>query len=232
MSFVPLKIVMTLGSPIYATGQPLHLDALLSYLRIRHEPGQSHGPHAAAWEPGEADEPSLPLDRIRDGSRWWWRASAVEINGAGSRQFWGKRFDREHLAEIAMGKATQVVTSLGPLKDMKVPVEAVFLPSLTWYAVGERSRVYDGLRRLRFLGKKGSQGYGEITSLSVERVEVDLADFASDWVRIDGGTSRPARNLPAEWSRRHGLQVDGEITAPLRPPYWRRSESVVCRVAR
>lgn len=233
MSFAPLRITMTLGSPVYATGQPLHLDALLAYERVRHEPGRSHGPHGVAWEPSEAEEVPLPLDRMRDGPCWWWRASAVEIVGASSRQFWAKRFDREHLGEIAMGKATQVVTSLGPLKDMKVPVEAVFVPSLTWYAVGERSRVHDGLRRLRFLGKKGSQGYGEITSLSVARIsDVELPDFASDWLRIEAGAARPARNLPASWARTHGLKVDGEITAPLRPPYWRRAEAVTCRVAR
>lgn len=227
MSFEPLRITMTLGSSVYATGQPLHLDALLAFDRVRHEPGASHGPHLVAWEPSTEEEVSLPLARMEDGAgNWWYRASAVElVGGARSRQFWAKRFDRDHLAELAMGKATQVVTTLGPLKDMKVPVETVFLPQVVWFAVGNRGRVYRGLKRLRFLGKKAGQGYGAITALSVEVVEAsDL-----DWKREDG---RPARNLPTAWARERGLLVEGEISAPLRPPYWRKGKMVTCRVAR
>lgn len=230
MSFQPLRIAISLGSPIYLTGEPIHLDALLAFERVRHEPGRSHGPHAVAWEPTEEEEVSLPLAIIRSGRNWWYRASASFVeDGARSRQFWGKRFDRDHLGEIAMGKATQLVTTLGPFKDMKVPVECVHVPELVFYAVGERSRVRDGLKRMRFIGKKASQGYGLVTGLTVEVLDGTEDAFDLDVFREDHG---PARNVPAEWARGCGVVVEGEMRAPLRPPYWRKAEAVTCQVAR
>lgn len=112
--------------------------------------------------------------------------------------------------------------------------EVVMLPSVTWYAVGERDRVYRGLKRLKYLGKKGAQGYGLVTSLTVEKVASDPADWTLDWCRVDeeARVCRPARNVPAEWARVRGLRVEGEMTAPLRPPYWRKAEGACCRVAR
>lgn len=229
MSFGPLRVEIHLIAPLYLTGQPLHLDALLAFERVRHEPGRSSGPHSVAWEPTEAEEVSLPLAVLHDGPRWWYRCSAAWPTGTGSRQFWGKRFDGQHLDMVDMGKATQVVTTLGPFKAMKVPVEAAMVPSLVFWAIGERERVKRGLKRLRFLGKKGAQGYGEVSRVEVETVDAEPTIWDLDWRREDG---RPARNLPATWARERGLQVEGEITAPLRPPYWRRSEAVTCRVAR
>lgn len=230
MSFTPLRIVISLGSPLYLTGEPIHLDALLAFERVRHEPGQSHGPHVVAWEPTEAEEVSLPLAIVRSGGNWWYRASACFIEGgARSRQFWGKRFDRDHLGEIAMGKATQLVTTLGPFKDMKVPVECVHVSELVFYAVGERARVRDGLRRMRYIGKKASQGYGLVADLSVEALAGTEDAFELDLFREDRG---PARNVPAEWARGRGVAVEGEMRAPLRPPYWRQADAVSAMVAR
>lgn len=227
MSFKPLRIVLRMDGPVVDTGEPLHLDAILSYLRVRHEPGASHGPHGVAWEPAEAEEVSLPLATIRHGDLWWYRASAVRLVGARSRGFWVKRFDAENLDALNMGKATQIVTTLGPYKAMKVPQEIVHAPELVFWAVGERDRVYRALKRLRGVGKKTAQGFGIVGAVEVNALNLDPVVFDRDWRTED---CKPARNLPLAWARDRGLSFDGQVRAPIRPPYWRRG--VVTEVAR
>lgn len=220
-----------MAGPIYHTGQLIHLDALLLSERIRHTPGLSAGSHSAAWEPtaSDLDRITLPLAIERSGELWWYRASAVDLSdlkepAARSRQFWTKKFDRDYLTSLDLGKATQVVTTLGRYKEMKVPVEAVYVPALVFYAVGDRDKVYRGLKRLRSVGKKASSGYGEVQKVEVELLADNPAAFVSDWRREDG---RPSRNLPVVWAQEHGAIVTSQTVGPLRPPYWRKGDSVL-----
>lgn len=240
---VPLRITAELGAPLYGTGQPWHIDALLMFMRISVSSG-TPGPHSVAWEPDPHDAPGLPLARMRHGDRWWYRASAVFPPPGTSTNSWTKRFRRDRTDLLAMGKATQIVTTLGRYKDMRVPVEEVALSRLEFYAVGQRRPVWRLAKRITHLGKKGSQGYGVVARWKIESLGVDgewhaeigpgfrpadPATFDLDYRRADGG---PARNLPVEFCRERGIAVASRLPAPLRPPYWIRDERHLADVAR
>lgn len=221
----PLRIDLELGAPIVVSG-PVHFDALLAWAKVlvsttRRKPlGETVG-----WEPESTV--SLPLARMQHEAWSWWRASAVEPVGPRSRAFWTSKWEHAHEDRLDLGKASQVPLGMSALKDYKVPLEIVHMPRMTFWAVGDRPRVKDLLRRLPGVGKKVAQGYGVIRTYQVTRLEEDLESFDRDWRLGDS----PARNLPVEFCRVHKLQWSHTEQRPLLPPYWRMGSRHQAEVA-
>jgi CRISPR type IV-associated protein Csf3 len=228
-AWASLRVTLRLGAPVATSGDPIHLDSLLAWVRLHVVPSGLDHPHPAtsvAWEPDECI--SLPLARLRWEGHWWYRASAVTLDGMRSRVAWSKRWDREHEDRLDLGAARQLTLKLGRYKEYHVPMELIAVPALIWYAVGNYRLVRALVRRIPHVGRKASQGYGLVTGFSCERLADDPATFTRDW-RTDEG--RPARNVPAGFARERGLHLEGTRRAPVTPPYWRVLEPHVCEVA-
>ena len=219
-----LQVEFDIKSPVVFSGRPIHLDALLAFVAI----------HVAGYAkiPYEGREPSvparLPLARMEFDEFWWYRASAVYPPESVSRQTWVKRFDDEHLDRLDLGRATRVDVACGQYRGYRVPIEAILVPTLRFWAVGDRRRVWSLARRLRHIGKKPAQGYGRIAACRVEVLPNDPAEFNCDW-RAEANT--PARNLPVGFAESKGLDYCGTMPAPVGPPYWRVLEENITEVA-
>jgi CRISPR type IV-associated protein Csf3 len=240
---LPLRITAEMGAPLISTGQPWHLDGILLQTRISVGQG-TPGPHPIAWEPDPETAPKLPFAILRFGGRWWYRCSAVFPPPGSATNSWTKRFRRDRVDLLAMGKATQIVTTLGPYKDMRVPVEEVALDRLVWYAVGNRRDLWRLIKRTYHVGKKPAQGYGAIRRWTIESMgqdgewyaeeprdfrPADAVGFDLDFRRPDGG---PARNVPFDLCAELGIEAQGSLPASLIPPYWIRDERHLVDVAR
>jgi len=224
--FVPLRIVYKMGAPIYNTGFGIHFDSLISYVAV-HVAGYWNDAHPVGWEPRDEDVCALPLMRVKHGGRWWYRASCFYPEGVVSRLNWARKFDRENTDLLDLGKARKVTTSGGTWKDSFVPVEAVFVPEVEFWAVGAFRKVKALARRVKNIGKRGTQGYGVVRDFEITVVDQPDNVFDRDWRLPDG---RPARNMPMDYCQKIGLTVSGSKVAPITPPYWRVTESNVTDV--
>lgn len=215
MIFKPLEIRFRLSSPVVGT-DPIHLDALVASVMIHTCGMKARDNHGVGWEP--RDNLPLPLARYHWGEFWWYRASAVWPNGEGSRVSWVKRWEREYEDLLDLGKATQVVTSLGRYKEAHVPMELVYVPELVFFAVGDLGDMKHFCKKVKFVGKKSNQGYGFVEEVTIRALDIDMDGYTMDWCTEAG---RPARNMPVGFCEETGLNLIGKRLAPYRPPYWR-----------
>ncbi len=210
-----MRITFTMAAPVVFSGGPIHFDSLLSWVKIHRQPSTT-AELDAGQEPCECV--TLPLLRMRHGSAWWFRASAVVPLGVSSQQFWSKKFEHQHEDMLDMGKATQVPLTMGRFKETMGRLETVWMPELVFYAVGFRKNVNRLAKHITHIGKKASQGFGRVVEMKIETLPDPIDSFTSDWKTSDG---QPARNLPVEFARNHGLAIEKTCEAPVTPPYWR-----------
>lgn len=206
MSLKPLRITFDLdGSGIYYDPrEPTHLDGLLAWALA---PLSCVGEAPARDElPGEI---RLPLGRWAQGGTWGWCASALFPDGpqAESLQFWRKRF-RQSRAELATGAPN---LQSNTYRDYNMPLPLLLVPRMVAWALGDRKRIEDVLRRnVRHLGKKRAHGHGAVIAIRVEWCAEDYS------LARDG---RATRWLPSPAGVR--------IVRP-RPPYWNRIGALPC----
>lgn len=87
--------------------------------------------------------------------------------------------------------------------------QATVARAIEWYATGHADAVLDVMQSVRFIGKKRSAGYGEVTRWETEDGELDgLVGFASE----------PLRPIPtARWTE-GGDWIP--VEAAWKAPYW------------
>ncbi len=208
MSIQNLKITFHLdGTGVYYDPyEPIHLDALLAWaLMPFHRQKGSQAP-TRGEEP--IDVP-LPLDKWRIGGTWGWKASALFPEGATaeSLQYWRKRF-RQSRIEITSGSPN---LQNGTYREYNTPLPLLLCHRMVAYAVGDRGRVEQVLRKhVKYLGKKNAYGKGKILS-----VDTEIGEY--DWSMYKEGA--PTRFLPAP---------EGSRLVRPRPPYWNSYGRVLC----
>jgi len=203
----PLKIAFTLDGTglYYDPREPLHLDALLAWSLAPYHCG---GGEAPSRDEEPIDIP-LPLESWHIGGAWGWKASALFPDGdqAESLQFWRKKF-RQSRAELSSGTPN---LQNGTYREWNMPLPLLLVPRMIAWAVGDRKRVDQILRRhVKYLGKKRAYGKGRVTGICVEWCEEDhalsLAGRATRWLPAPNGT---------------------RLVRP-RPPYWNNLDRVKC----
>jgi|GEM_PF-1895086 len=199
-TFRPLKVTVTLdGTGIfYDKSEPPMLDALLEFFYARHARHQDR----VGNRDDKPDTISIPVDRHRfaDGS-WCWKASAFMPGGpvAETTRFIRSRFRRDRI-EITNGSPN---LTNGVYRDYNIPVPLILCRTMVAYCVGDRRKIRRELRReLKFLGKKGSDGFGKVVDVEVDVVDEDLS------MTKDG---KAMRYLP---------DPDGWRMVRMIPPYW------------
>lgn len=204
----PLKITFHLdGSGVaYDPAAPLHLDALLAWcLAPMHCKGD-----APSRDETPMDIP-LPIARWHMGGTWGWHASALFPEGitADGLRAWRKKF-RQHRAELAAGTPN---LQNATYREYNMPLPLLLCTSMTAYAMGKRSRVHQLCRRIKYLGKKRSQGHGVVVGVETEIIGEDFSLIR------DG---KAMRFLPCD---------SGTRFLRVRPPYWNRHERInVCEI--
>jgi CRISPR type IV-associated protein Csf3 len=208
MSINNLKITFNLdGTGVYYDpSEPIHLDALLAWALMPFH--RDNGSQAPTRNEEPFDVP-LPLDKWEINEAWGWKASALFPEGvtADSLQYWRKRF-RQSRIELTQGSPN---LQNGVYREYNVPLPLLLCHKMVAYAVGDRGRIDQILRKhIKYLGKKNAYGKGKVLSVSTEVVDFDY----SMWYN-----GNPMRWLPDD---------NGIRKVRVRPPYWNNCDRVLC----
>ena len=207
----PLKITAKLfDGRIATTDGYLPLDSILAAAWMK----KNHPEKYYNVDPSidEMSIPDLPLKKLDSDI---YAASFAQFRKSGEETaYWHKRFDAQ-LAEDYVdfaGKRGKVLTTSSTYKAYRMPLNIILTPEVVWYAVGDWEAVKALLEEIPSLGKKTSQGFGQVIQWSVEDIEQDWS------VWRDGALMR---NLP---------DPEGDSEWGIRPPYWYPDNIVRCRM--
>lgn len=136
-----------------------------------------------------------------------------------------KSFDHDMYAkhgEITSknGKAKGVVvTAQGKYKNEFYSIERVGVDCITYYIRGNKEIIENLLKRLRFIGKKSSLGWGEVKHISIEEVVKDYSIFKDN---------KLMRNIPLK----NSFNFDSPKVNLMRltHPYWSKFNLKECLV--
>lgn len=221
-----MRVSAELATPVAFDGVLL-LDGILAAAAMRRELGDDE---YAAWQglgSGKIEgRARLPLGRLghkangltggRRTDRWVWLASialGVESDAAHVAR-WRKQWDDEHddLLDFG-GKVPKVELRHGRMRAWDMPLVVCALPRLSWIAWGDSNAVRELLEEITAIGKKPSQGYGEVASWAVERDDTVTREMVA--------RRRPVPVEVCTW--------EGErLSLPARPPYWMREWRTEC----
>ena len=121
----------------------------------------------------------------------------------------------EHAGLLAPESRIVVSTTNSWTKSYRLPMRIRRIESVRWFAIGHRREMLKVLRRIDFLGKKPSVGYGRVASWTIDPIDDDYSWFAP-------GPAGPVlmSTLPAEAPLPAGLiGYRRSFGAPV-PPYW------------
>lgn len=216
ITFKNLKITAKMRTPI-ATIEPIILDSIISAAKakdiLKDNYYQTHNTH------GDYELIRSTLDKILD------RESGVYCTSVGlgtSREFvgsWSKRWtnkDTDLIKWKGRGKK-RVDTGRGRYKNYHMPLIIKSIKEITFYARGEKETILTLLNEhISYLGKKGSQGYGQVNTWTVEAIEHNYS------VWKDGEPMRPIPLIECNEYIEKNIDDDLIIQEhPVIPPYWR-----------
>lgn len=136
-----------------------------------------------------------------------------------------KSFDHEMYAKYGEivsknGKAKGVVmTAQGKYKNEFYSIERIGVDCITYYVRGNREKIEELLKRLRFIGKKSSLGWGEIKHIAIEETLKDYSIFKEN---------KLMRNIPLKNS--FGFNGTKVNLMRLTHPYWSKTDIKECLV--
>lgn len=156
--------------------------------------------------------PDLPLKKLEGdicaASFAQYRKEGEEI------AYWHKRFDAQLSEDYADfgGRREKVDVKSSHYKAYRMPLNIILTPDVVWYAVGDQGEIESLLEEIPALGKKTSQGFGQVLEWTVDEIE-------EDWSLWKDG--QLMRNLP---------DPDGDSEWGVRSPYWYPANIVRCRM--
>lgn len=136
-----------------------------------------------------------------------------------------KTFDHEMYAKFGEivsknGVPKGIVnTAQGKYKNEFYSIERIGVDSIIYYVRGHKETIERLLKRLRFIGKKSSLGWGEIKNISIEETMQDYSIFKNKQLM---------RNIPIKNS--FGFESEKVNLLRLTHPYWSRTNLHECLV--
>lgn len=217
--FQPLRVTAWLRCGIICDPY-LPLDGILLYqaFRMRHGPQVRTLPGTFS---GDVEEHvAMPLEIRGQGDVWYYACSFAYPQPwwfAEGQDHWNKRFDQSYVSLVDFqGRRGKIHVGQGRYRSYHMPVFYRVAPKVTWYCVGDSKGIESLLYGVSHLGKKRSQGWGEV-------MEWEVQHWAHDWSERDA-EGRLTRALPAEVNG--GVPLDLKLYG-LRPPYWDRQNQML-----
>jgi CRISPR type IV-associated protein Csf3 len=204
-----MRVTVELSTPMQLPEHPIHLDGVLSALRVQclEEAG-----HSDPW----SEQHSLPLVRyVAPDGEWCFKASLFSRVPA-MEPFFSPLAYRINLAQVAEDRASGLLalrsakanTAGGPFRAGIHLKPMAWLLKLEAYAVGDVAAVQELLAGLKFIGPGRSRAAGRVSAVTVEHVP----EASLRWAQ---------RALPAACDLPLPFAV-ALCAGTLRAPYWKR----------
>lgn len=199
----PLKITAFLTSP-YVSTDYIFFDALISSAVWQDRMGDS----AFNIPENKTDIFHIPLPLKRIGTKEPFYAASIGFpkHAVEGTARWRKQTDIESKKKIRIGS--------GEYKRYDMPMPYTSAEEIVFYANGNRAEIERLLQYIPGIGKKRTQGYGNVRSWLVESSE-------HDWSIVRDGV--PMRPIPVSEAAQFNLICDVEMLFAVRSPYWHRS---------
>ncbi len=217
-----LLVKFEMSTP-FSTMDYIRLDGLLAYFALRELLGDDFYNIRDYEEP--IDSP-LPLEKCKnDSGQWWWACSfGVSSSAAESITRWKKRWDDENDDLVDFGnKLARVNHKAAHFKAYDMPLVIKLAKEIIFCCRGNLEEVENLLAGCRHIGKKRSQGYGQVRKITVSETDQAWHSWIDD---------RPTRAIPV------GKNEMGELTKKLgkvalsqiayKPPYWHQKNTAWC----
>jgi CRISPR type IV-associated protein Csf3 len=212
--FENLKIKFIMASPTAAM-EYLYFDGILAAATVKEKMGEDY----FDIKPKEKDlrHIELPLDR----KYGVWCASIGFGNHNEFVGSWCKRWDdkNDDIVKFPEKNKIRVDIASGGLKNYHIPLVYKSYKEIVFYARGN----YETIKRLLdnhifYIGKKASQGYGEIKEIIIDKINDDYSLFKDGY---------PVRPVPVEEYKEYFEEAAANNTKlnitmhAAKPPYWR-----------
>lgn len=161
----------------------------------------------------------LPLSRCTvSGDQWHWAATFAFPETPAERpvvRYWTARPDHLALGDLVAELPAVVSDRQGPYRARSMPLLITSTQTVCWRGVGDIDAVRDILSPLVAIGKKRSQGEGQVLRWEVTELD-EVDDYCAGHLHPDGSLGRTA---PDQCLRRQSVSTGGYGLAGLRPPY-------------
>lgn len=213
---IPLRVTATMATGIaHSLPWGIALDGILAAAIWQDlKPENNCTPALDVDDPPDLD---LPLARCTPATGpWHWAATCSWPDPAPTHpdvHYWTSRVDHRHLEHLTPALPKVISDRQGRWKAHRMPLITYPCRSLTWTAVGDPDAVRTLLNHIPAIGKKRSQGEGQVLAWDV--APADLDEFTAGHLTPAGQLGRPTPS--ACLTGRH-IPTGGLGLAAIRPP--------------
>lgn len=203
----PLKLIISLGTPAILSNNSF--DGVLAKLYIQKlkNNGVFDGNYAT------------PLPFLAQSDGIYHASHPIFVtNKVANHSIFG-HFDTSLYLKYSIKPRTAPFDSArGAFKNKMETFELQYIKDVIVYLKGDVDAICDLLQYLRFIGKKSSNGFGQITRMVIEEIEQDLS--------IIGENGQLMRNVPCIDKYKNTPQTS-KFYGRVSPPYWDKSRHVL-----
>lgn len=221
--FKNMKVTAHMRTPVAAI-DPIILDSIISAAKAKEilEEDYYTGENIA----GEIEDVKAMLGTILDRKQG---VFCTSIGIGDSREYvgsWTKRWNAhdDDLVRFGGRKRKRVDIGSGFYKNYHMPLVLNSYKEIIFYARGDKEEIERLLNSyIHYIGKKGSQGYGQVNKWTVDETTEDWSLWKDN---------RPMRPIPADKSKDYIEKLMKEEKNiemrqhPTVPPYWREEKEL------
>lgn len=212
----PLEICIEMRVPFSST-EEIRLDGILSYLALKDFLGDDF---YCMKDKDKTLPAPLPIEKVNSGTdNWFWKCSFSKAKIEKEEIVtWKKRWDEENedLVKKPEKREIRINHKQGFFKAYQMPIVLKSSKKLLFCCVGNEEELSKLLKKITHIGKKRSQGYGEVKSFSIVDPEKDWSLWHDYERRI------ASRSIPVEVKNEDLLKVGCMSRKTIRPPYWHK----------
>lgn len=173
---------------------------------------------------GDLETPVIPIERRQRGQVWYYAASWANVKGVALENYvsaWVRQYPEKEALHYGRhtGKGQLIIkTWQGPDKLYNMPVHALVVDELVWYAVGDGDEIARLLETYyHAIGKKSAYGYGQLCEYDDGR-KWQVEAWPEDWSERDGSGAL-TRGVPPEIKPGGAFSPMDMRRYAVRPPY-------------
>lgn len=210
MNWTPLKIEMSLSTPLCMGFAWLHLDGIVAHLEARRTLGEDYYT-LPSKEPVDLNL-EIPLKKT---GKIYHASSIILDPEMLSAMTIYKRFNEADIQTTQI-KKKHIQLAMGLFRSYMIRLPYISTKKVCFFANGDKERLEHSLSHLHAIGKKTVIGFGKITDMKIEEIGTDCS------LVMDGVAMRP---LPVDMLSEYSKSFWCAYTFP----YW--DKRLVCECA-